>query len=135
MASSLPVAETPNALDTHKQSIQEMIEDVQTDAQIVAILFRRGVKASKKSLRRRLQFWVLRRPQNIISDEMVKVVKYVFHHTTLNDAQIADRVSTDYKLPITARQVRTIHFKHSRLRASPGVKKAAQLATTAIIGT
>jgi hypothetical protein len=131
MASSLPVAETPDALDTHKQSIQEMIED----GQIVAILFRQGVQTSKKSLPRRLQFWVLRRPQNVINDEMVKAVKYVFHHTTLNDAQIADRVSTDYKLPITARQVRTIRSKHSWLRASTGVKKAAQLATTAINGT
>jgi hypothetical protein len=61
---------------------------------------------------------------------MVKAVKYVFHHTTLNDAQIADRVSTDYKLPITARQVRTIRSKHSWLRALTGVKKAAELATT-----
>lgn len=88
MASRLPVAETPNALDTHKQSIQEIIEDAQTDAQIVAILFRRGVQTSKKSLRRSLQFWVLRRPQNVINGEMVKAVKYVFHHTTLNDAKL-----------------------------------------------
>ena len=46
MASSLPVAETPNALVTHQQSIREMIEDAQTDAQIVATLFRRGVRTS-----------------------------------------------------------------------------------------
>jgi hypothetical protein len=38
----LPVAETPNALVTHQQSIREVIEDAQTDAQIVATLFRRG---------------------------------------------------------------------------------------------
>jgi hypothetical protein len=103
MVSSLPSAKTPNALDTHQQSIQEMIEDGQTDAQIVAALFRLGVQTSKRSLARRLQFWGLRRPQNVINDEMVEAVKYIFHHTTLNDAQIADRVSTDYKLPITTR--------------------------------
>ena len=56
IASSLPVAETPNALDTHQQLIQDLIEKRQRDAQIVAILFRRGVQTSKKSLRRRLQF-------------------------------------------------------------------------------
>ena len=33
-------AETPDILDAHQQSIQEMIEDGQTDAQIVATLFR-----------------------------------------------------------------------------------------------
>jgi hypothetical protein len=113
------------ALDTYQQSIQEMIEDGQTDAQIVATLFRRGVQTSERSLRRRLQFWGLRRLQN---DEIVEAVKYIFHHTTLNDAQIADRVFTDYKLPITARQIKTIRSKHNWLRASTGTKKAAQLA-------
>jgi hypothetical protein len=130
MALSLPVAETPNALDAHQQSIQEMIEDGQTDAQILATLFRRGVQTSKRSLHRRLQFWGLRRPQNVINNEIVEAVKYVFHHTTLNDTQIADRVSTDYKLPVTTRQIRTIRSKHNWLRASTGAKKAAQFATT-----
>lgn len=77
MASSLPVAETPNALVTHQQSIREMIEDAQTDAQIVATLFRRGVRTSERSLCRRLQFWGLWRPQNVINDKMVEAVKYV----------------------------------------------------------
>ena len=117
MALTLPVAETPNALDTHQQLIQELIEDGQTDAQIVATLFGQGMQTSKRTLRRRLQFWGLRRPQNVINDEMVEAVKYLFHHTTLNDAQIADRASTDYKLPMTARQVKTIRSKHSWLRA------------------
>jgi hypothetical protein len=54
MASSLPGAETPNALDTYQQSIQEMMEDGQTDAQIVAALFILGVQISERSLRRRL---------------------------------------------------------------------------------
>lgn len=86
MVSSRPVAETPNALDTRQQSIQVMIEDGQTDTQIVATLFRRGVQTSERSLRRRLQSWGLRRPQNVINNEMVEAVKYVFHHATLNDA-------------------------------------------------
>ena len=48
-----------------------MIEDGQTDAQIVAALFRRGVQTSERSLHRRLQFWGLRRQQNVVNDEMV----------------------------------------------------------------
>ena len=60
-------AETPDILDAHQQSIQEMIEDSQTDAQIVATLFRRSVQTSERSLRRRLQFWGLRRLQNVIN--------------------------------------------------------------------
>jgi hypothetical protein len=119
-----------NPLDSHHQFIQQQVEDGQTNAQIVAALFRRGMQTSKRSLRRRLQFWGLRRQQNVINDEMVEAVKYIFHYTTLNDAQIADRVTTDYKLQITARQVRTIRSKFSWLRASTGAKKAAQFATT-----
>jgi hypothetical protein len=106
-------ADPPNELDSHQQFIAQMIEDGQTDAQIVTALFRRGLQTSERSLRRRLQFWGLRRQQNVINDEMVAAVDYIFHHTTLNDAQIAERVLTDYGFYITVRQVRTIRTKHS----------------------
>jgi hypothetical protein len=131
-AENLNISDTdpPKALDSHQQFIAQMIEDGQTDAQIVTALFRRGLQTSERSLRRRLQFWGLRRQQNVINDEMVAAVDYIFHHTTLNDAQIAERVLTDYGLYITARQVRTIRTKHSWLRASSGTKKAVQQAET-----
>ena len=60
-------ADPPNALDSHQQFIAQMIEDGQTDAQIVTALFRRGLQTSERSLRRRLQFWGLRRQQNAMS--------------------------------------------------------------------
>ena len=60
-------ADPPNALDSHQQFIAQMIEDGQTDAQIVTALFRRGLQTSERSLRRHLQFWGLRRQQNAMS--------------------------------------------------------------------
>jgi hypothetical protein len=47
-------ADPPNALDSHRQFITQMIKDSQTDAQIVSALFRRGLQTSERSLRRRL---------------------------------------------------------------------------------
>jgi hypothetical protein len=85
-------AETPDILDAHQQSIQEMIEDGQTDAQIVATLFRQGVQISERSLRRRLQSWAIRRPPQGLGVNLVEAINYVFHHTILNDAQIAERI-------------------------------------------
>ena len=79
-------------LDAHKQSIQEMIEDGQTDAQIVAGLSRWGVQTSERSLRRRLQIWAIRRPPQGPEVNLVNAVNYIFHHTILNDTQIAERI-------------------------------------------
>jgi hypothetical protein len=117
-------------LDVHQQLIQEMIEDGQTDAQIVAALFRRGVRTSEGSLRRRLQIWAIRRPPQGPEVNLVEAVNYIFHHTILNDARIAERILQDYNLEITARQVRSIRSKHGWLRASSGPKKVAQTAAT-----
>jgi hypothetical protein len=118
-------AETPDMLDVHQQSIQEMIEDGQTDAQIVANLFRHGVQTSEQSFRRRLQSWAIRRSPQGLGVNLVEAVNYVFHHTILNDAQIAERILQDYDLEVTARQVRSIRSKNGWLRALSGPQKAA----------
>jgi hypothetical protein len=128
MTTSLPAATA--TINAHQQSIQEMIDDGQTDAQIIATLFRYGVQTSERSLRRRLQFWGLRRPPNGPGADLVEAVNYIFHHTTLNDAKIAEQIYEDYDLQIITGQVRSIRSRFGWVGASTGAKKAAQLATT-----
>jgi hypothetical protein len=53
-----------------------MIEDAQTDAQIVAALFRLSMKTSERSLRRRLQIWVIRRPLQGPEANLAQAVNY-----------------------------------------------------------
>ena len=65
-----------------------------------------------------------------MTNELTEAVNYLFHHTTLNDTQLAARCLADYGLQTTARQVRTIRSANRWLRASTGPSKAAQLATT-----
>jgi hypothetical protein len=97
-----------------------MVEEGHTNPQIVAALTRLGFKTSTRSLQQFLKGWGLRRPSGAtgvrigsVSDELAEAVNYLFHHTTLNDTQLAVRCLTDYQLQTTARQVRSI-------RAMPG---------------
>jgi len=43
-----------------------------------------------------------------VSDKLAEAVNYLFHHTTLNDTQLAAHCLTDYQLQTTAQQVRSI---------------------------
>jgi hypothetical protein len=54
-ASSEQYLSGTETLDIYQESIRDIIEDGQTDAQIIATLSRRGVQISERSLRRRLQ--------------------------------------------------------------------------------
>jgi hypothetical protein len=95
-------------------NIQEMVSNGYTN-NIVAELARRGLTTKKRTLKRRLHLWGIRRPNGTpgvtiggITDEFAEAVYYTFHHTTLNDDQIAARVLEDYKLHTTRRQVKSI---------------------------
>jgi hypothetical protein len=120
-----------------KNDIKEMVKKGQPDAEIVAILTQRGLLTSERSLQRRLQLWNIKRLGGIrgrriggVTPELTDAVNYLFHHTTLNDTQLAARCLTDYNLHTTPRQVRTIRTSNQWLRASTGPLKAAQRATT-----
>jgi hypothetical protein len=63
-----------------------------------------------------------------VTDTLIEVVNFIFHHTTLNDKQIAARIMTDYGLHTTARQVRSIRSDFDWLRARFGAKRAARRA-------
>ena len=85
-----------------------MLNEGRINLQIVAALTRLGSKTSTRSLQRFLKSWDLRRPSGTtgvriggVSDELAEAVHCLFHHTTLNDTQLAARYLTDYQLHTT----------------------------------
>ena len=111
---------------THQDEIQEMVQHGFTNAFIVDALARRGLQTSTASLKRRLRLWGIRRPNGVtgvytdITDDLAEAVNYLFHHTTLNDDQLAARIVSDYHLETTGRQVKTIRLLFGWLRRSTG---------------
>jgi len=118
----------------HQHFIQELLDD-HTDTEIVTALARRGFQTSTRSLQRRLHSWGFQRLAGASGvrngdTELTEAINHIFHHTTLNDTAIAARISIDYNLHTTARQVKSIRLKAGWLRASSGAKKAAKRAET-----
>jgi hypothetical protein len=59
-----------------------------------------------RTLKRRLAEWGARRNTSTpITDELAERVNDLFHHTLLNDRQIAARIREDDSYPTTPRQV------------------------------
>jgi hypothetical protein len=135
MASPHPSREDPYS--AHQDEIQEMVQHGFTNESIVDELARRGLQTSTASLKRRLRFWGIRRQNGVagvrtggITDDLAEAVNYLFHHTTLNDDQLAARIISDYHLQTTGRQVKTIRLLFGWLRRSRGAVSDAQTAST-----
>jgi hypothetical protein len=136
MASGLAaVMAAAPALAEYQHHIQEMVSNGYTNNDIIADLASQGLKVTKRTLKRRLQFWGIRRANgtpgvkiNGVTDALAEAVNFIFHHTTLNDDAIAARILTDYNLHTTGRQVRSICSDFGWLRARSGARKAAQTA-------
>ena len=98
-----------------RRHIQELIQQRGfSNNEVIADLRSRGFHTSLAQLKLRLQAWGILRAVGAsgvriggVSDELVKAVNFIFHHTTLNDDAIAARILTDYGLQTTGRQVRS----------------------------
>lgn len=137
MASPHPARDPEDPFSRHHNAIKEMVQEGHTDEEIVAALGQEGLITSERSLQRRLQLWDIRRPGGIrgkrinrVTNKLTEAVNHLFHHTTLNDTQLAARCLTDYNIETTARQVKTIRSLNRWLRASTGPLKAAQRVAT-----
>src|SRR5277367_1689302 len=137
MASPHPARDSEGRLSEFQHHIEEMLNEGHTNSQIVAALTRLGFKTSTRSLQRFLKSRGLRRPSGTtgikiggVSDELAEAVNYLFHHTTLNDTQLAARCLTDYQLQTTARRVKSIRLMFGWLRRSKGAASDAQSAST-----
>jgi hypothetical protein len=121
--------------DTFKDDIQEMVQHQGfSDDEVVAALARRGFQTSIRSLRRRLASWNIRRKRlaGEVSDTLAEAVNYLFHHTLLNDAEIATRIVNDYSLQTSHRQVRSIRSLFSWRRATYSLTRATQQTSTSL---
>ena len=121
-----------DGFESFKDEIQELIQQQNyTNKEVVAALARRDFSTSLRSLERRLRVWGIRRPQTSqITDELAEAVNHLFHHTLLNDEQIATRIINDYGLLTTGRQVRTIRTTFRWMRATSGSARVAQSLAT-----
>ena len=124
----------PDPFDEHKDDIQAMINDY-TNKEIVQELLQRGFQTSQRSLERRLQIWGFRRHSGArgtntpVSEALINAVNDLFHHTLLNDTQIAARL-LEQGLQTTGRQVRSIRQRSGWLRITSGPDRAARAAAT-----
>jgi hypothetical protein len=122
--------------DTFKDDIQEMVQQQSfSDDEVVAALARRGFQTSTRSLQRRLASWNIRRERlaGKVSDALAEAVNYLFHHTLLNDAEIATRIINDYGLQTSPRQVRSIRSLFGWRRATYGPARATQQTSTPLV--
>jgi hypothetical protein len=121
--------------DTFKDDIQEMVQQQSfSNDEVVAALARRGFQTSTRSLQRRLASWNIRRERlaGKVSDALAEAVNYLFHHTLLNDAEIATRIINDYGLQTSPRQVRSIRSLFGWRRATYGPARATQQTSTSL---
>ena len=121
--------------DTFKDDIQEMVQHQGfSNDEVVAALARRGFPTSRTSLKRRLASWNIRRKRlaGEVSDTLAEAVNYLFHHTLLNDAEIATRIIDDYGLQTSHRQVRSIRSLFGWRRATHGPARATHQTSTSI---
>src|SRR5262249_47989017 len=137
MASPHTARDLGDRFSEFQHHIEEMLNEGLTNPQIVAALTRLGFKTSTRSLQRFLKSRGLHRPLGAagvriggVSDELVEAINYLFHHTTLNDSQLAARCLTDYQLQTTARQVKSIRLTSGWLRRLKGAASDTQSATT-----
>lgn len=130
----IPTRNVDHTIDDFRDSIIEMKQQQGlTNEAVLSQLRRQGLYTSSATLRRRLSLWGVRKKAAIpITDELAERVNYHFHHSLLNDSQIAARIRTDDGLATTANQVREIRLLFNwRHRHQPGsASSVAQTSTT-----
>ena len=121
--------------DTLKDDIQEMVQQQGfSNDEVVTALARRCFQTSTRNLKRRLASWNIRRGRlaGDVSDALAEAINYLFHHTLLNDAEIAARIINDYGLQTSHRQVRSIRSLFGWTRAARGPARATQQTSTSL---
>jgi hypothetical protein len=119
-------------IDDFRDSIIEMKQQQGlTNEAILVQLRREGLYTSSTTLRRRLDLWGVRKKvASPITDELAERVNYYFHHTLLNDSQIAAKIRTDDDLVTTANQVKEIRLLFNWRRQPGSASNVAQTSTT-----
>ena len=105
----------PSKIDFFEQDLIQLKQEGYTNQQLFAWVEERaqglgqGSKPTMRTLERRLAEWSACHNTSIpITDELAERVNDLFHHTLLDDSQIAARIREDDGYPTTPRQVREI---------------------------
>jgi hypothetical protein len=98
--------------------------------EVATALGRRGFQTSTRSL----TSWNICRERlaGEVSDALAEAVNYLFHHTLLNDAEIATRIINDYDLQTSRPQVRSIRSLFGWRRTTHGPARAIQQTSTSL---
>src|SRR5215468_1683716 len=98
MASESGALQAAPQLGDFQDLVTEMIENGDTNNDILLALRAHGVKTSLSRLKAKQKEWDLRRPGRAtkpITDALAERVKYHFFHTRLNDERIAIRLGEE----------------------------------------
>jgi hypothetical protein len=80
-----------------------------TNIELLSWLKQYGITASSRTLDRRLRKWGVRRKATAqIDDQLAERVNWLFHHTLLNDSQIANRIIEEDGLITSQNQVKEV---------------------------
>jgi hypothetical protein len=96
-------------IDDVRTNLTQMKQQGDTNAQLLDWLKEQGIKASKTTLEGRLRKWGVRRKAAAqIDDQLAERVNWLFHHTLLNDTQIASRIIEEDGLTTSSNQVKEV---------------------------
>ena len=86
-------------LNDLQSDLTQMKEEGHINKELLDWLAGEGYIISDSTLRRRLRAWGVRRKTAVsITDELAERVNWLFHHTLLNDSQIASRIVEENNL-------------------------------------
>jgi hypothetical protein len=96
-------------IDDVESDLTAMKQQGHTNSQLLDWLKEQGIKASSATLERRLRNWGVRRKAAAqIDDQLAERVNWLFHHTLLNDTQIASRIAEEDGLATSSNQVKEV---------------------------
>jgi hypothetical protein len=96
-------------IDDFQTTLTLMKQQGHTNTELLEWLKQHGITTSSGTLERRLRKWrVRRRAATQIDDQLAERVNWLFHHTLLDDGQIASRIIEEDGLAISQNQVREV---------------------------
>jgi len=96
-------------IDNFQTNLTLMKQQGHTSTELLSWLKQHGVTASPRTLDRRLRKWGVRRKATAqIDDQLAERVNWLFHHTLLNDSQIANRIIEEDGLITSQNQVKEV---------------------------
>src|SRR4051794_16340188 len=83
-------------IDNFQTDLTLMKQQGHTNTELLNWLKQHGITTTSRTLERRLRKWGVRRKAAAqIDDQLAERVNWLFHHTLLDDSQIANRITEE----------------------------------------